>query len=493
MKNEDFTLQQDEDVLDTWFSSALFPFAALGWPRQTKDLEAFYPNTMLETGHDLIFFWVARMVMLGQQLTGKLPFRTVLFHPMVRGSHGKKMSKSLGNAIDPLDVISGISLQDIQSKLLEGNLTESELCISHELQKKQFPNGIPECGTDALRFAFCSLHLKGDDVSFDVATVLNFRHFCNKIWNALKFTLAALGNDFEPQPLESPDRFGVMDQWMLSRLFVVTRKADSGFRELDLASVTGALHHFWLQDFCRTYLETVKSVLRFGNAAEQHMVRQTLYHCTELGLRLIAPFMPFLAEELWQRLPVYCRPESICIASYPSPALLQPFEDLDLAREFEMVQEVIRTVLGLKANYNITRSKPKLLLECSEDVWLRAMHRFSNALHSLACCEQVKLMEPGQAAPAEAAVAIVAPGCKAFLLHDLVDIQQEITRLTNLGRQIEDKLQAMKHRTANPSYSTKVSDAVRARHATKISILQEELKATEQAKQLLKSQDLKRK
>uniref|UniRef100_A0A8C4WX18 valine--tRNA ligase n=1 Tax=Eptatretus burgeri TaxID=7764 RepID=A0A8C4WX18_EPTBU len=203
LKDEDFTLQQDEDVLDTWFSSALFPFAALGWPRQTKDLEAFYPNTMIETGHDLIFFWVARMAMLGQQLTGKLPFHTVLFHPMVRGAHGKKMSKSLGNAIDPLDVISGISCQDMQSKLLEGNLTESELCISHELQKKQFPNGIPECGTDALRFAFCSLHLKGEDVIFDVATVLNFRHFCNKIWNALKFTLAALGNDFEPQPLQS--------------------------------------------------------------------------------------------------------------------------------------------------------------------------------------------------------------------------------------------------------------------------------------------------
>ncbi|XP_031465980.1 valine--tRNA ligase, mitochondrial-like isoform X2 [Phasianus colchicus] len=198
----DIELQQDPDVLDTWFSSALFPFAALGWPEETPDLRRFYPTTLLETGSDLLFFWVARMVMLGQELTGHLPFSQVLLHSLVRDAAGRKMSKSLGNVIDPRDVIGGASLQELQEKLRRTVLDPHELAVASEGQKRQFPHGIPECGTDALRLALCSHNVHGDDIRLDVAAVLNQRHFCNKVWNAVKFVLASVGPHFIPRPPE---------------------------------------------------------------------------------------------------------------------------------------------------------------------------------------------------------------------------------------------------------------------------------------------------
>ncbi|XP_074542457.1 valine--tRNA ligase, mitochondrial isoform X2 [Halichoeres trimaculatus] len=195
MNPEDLTLTQDQDVLDTWFSSGLFPFAMLGWPQQTPDLQHFYPNSILETGSDLIFFWVARMVMLGTELTGQLPFRQVLLHAMVRDKHGRKMSKSLGNVIDPLDVIHGVSLERLEEKVNEGNLDPRERLVAIEAQRKDFHGGIPQCGTDALRFALCSHRMQGEAISLSVSQVLSCRHFCNKMWQTLRFTLAALENN----------------------------------------------------------------------------------------------------------------------------------------------------------------------------------------------------------------------------------------------------------------------------------------------------------
>ncbi|XP_039870439.1 valine--tRNA ligase, mitochondrial isoform X2 [Simochromis diagramma] len=195
LKPDAVTLTRDPDVLDTWFSSALFPFAMLGWPDQTADLQQFYPNSVLETGSDLIFFWVARMVMLGTELTGQLPFKQVLFHSLVRDKYGRKMSKSLGNVIDPLDVIHGVSLERLQGKVKEGNLDPREQLVAMEAQRKDFPAGIPECGTDALRFALCSHKMQGEDLSLSVAQVLSCRHFCNKMWQTLRFTLGVLSEN----------------------------------------------------------------------------------------------------------------------------------------------------------------------------------------------------------------------------------------------------------------------------------------------------------
>uniref|UniRef100_A0A673YN26 Valine--tRNA ligase, mitochondrial n=1 Tax=Salmo trutta TaxID=8032 RepID=A0A673YN26_SALTR len=279
------TLTQDPDVLDTWFSSGLFPFAMLGWPQQTSDLRQFYPNTILETGSDLIFFWVARMVMLGTELTGQLPFKQVLLHSLVRDKHGRKMSKSLGNVIDPLDVISGISLEvHTQSDLssLSGRETED---------LKDFPKGIPECGTDALRFALCSYKAQGEDISLSVSQVLSCRHFCNKMWQTVRFTLGEFLPPFLP----------FMDQWVCSRLYSTVLQCEQGFERYELHSVTAALHSFWLHSLCDIYLECIKPVLSQDSGAWQ-VVRAVLYHCVCVSLALLSPFMPFLTEELWQRL-----------------------------------------------------------------------------------------------------------------------------------------------------------------------------------------------
>uniref|UniRef100_A0A8C3IBX1 Valine--tRNA ligase, mitochondrial n=1 Tax=Chrysemys picta bellii TaxID=8478 RepID=A0A8C3IBX1_CHRPI len=314
---EEMELVRDADVLDTWFSSALFPFAALGWPRKVGDLQEFYPNSLLETGSDLLFFWVARMVMLGEQLTGELPFSQVFLHSLVRDAHGRKMSKSLGNVVDPLDVIHGASLQDLQGRLRDGNLDPQEVAIAMEGQRRDFPQGIPECGTDALRFALCSHRVQGDDINLDVATVLSSRHFCNKVWNAVRFTLGALGEGFVCP--SSP-----MDRWILSRLYHTAADCGQRFGEYELHLVTSTVHHFWLHNFCDVYLESVKPVLQSRDQSRILQTRQTLLSCADLGLRLLSPFMPYLTEELWQRLP---KPDadsapSICVAGYPSAGQL---------------------------------------------------------------------------------------------------------------------------------------------------------------------------
>ena len=196
---KEIVLNQDPDVLDTWFSSGLFPFSVLGWPDQTDELDVFYPGTLLETGHDIIFFWVARMVFFGQKLLGKLPFKTVFLHAMVRDAHGRKMSKSLGNTIDPMDVITGIALEDLHKSLYNSNLDPREIEKAKAGQRQDYPNGIPECGTDALRFALCAYTAQGRDINLDVLRVQGYRFFCNKLWNATKFALMYLGPNFQPK------------------------------------------------------------------------------------------------------------------------------------------------------------------------------------------------------------------------------------------------------------------------------------------------------
>jgi valyl-tRNA synthetase len=221
------TLVQDEDVLDTWFSSGLFPFSTFGWPNEEHpDFKAFYPNTTLETGWDILFFWVARMVMMGQQLTGKLPFKTVFLHAMVRDKYGEKMSKSKGNVIDPLEVINGCTLEELHQKVRDGNLPPKEVEAALKAQKLDFPKGIPECGADALRFGLLAYTVQGRDVNLDVNRVVGYRQFCNKLWNATRFALAHLTPDkYAPRPsldtvdeLAASPHLAVRDRWILSRL-----------------------------------------------------------------------------------------------------------------------------------------------------------------------------------------------------------------------------------------------------------------------------------
>lgn len=340
LKPEDITLTQDSDVLDTWFSSGLFPFAMLGWPEQTTDLQRFYPNSIVETGSDLIFFWVARMVMLGTELTGQLPFKQVLFHSLVRDKYGRKMSKSLGNVIDPLDVIHGVSLQRLVEKVKEGNLDPREQLVAMEAQKKDFPRGIPQCGTDALRFALCSHKMQGEDISLSISQVLSCRHFCNKMWQTLRFTLGVLGdNTTLVGTLEETTPLSSMDRWICSRLHSTILQCEQAFEAYELHIVTSTLCSFWVHSLCDVYLEYVKPVLvqqdgvtvvqtdRGHSGSTRQAASTVLYHCVSMSLALLSPFMPFITEELWQRLQSF-RPGagpgavSLCLQPYPRSSQL---------------------------------------------------------------------------------------------------------------------------------------------------------------------------
>ncbi|XP_046576234.1 valine--tRNA ligase-like [Haliotis rubra] len=257
----EITLQQDEDVLDTWFSSAIFPFSVHGWPQENADLTHFYPTSLLETGSDILFFWVARMVMMGLKLTNQLPFQEVLLHGILRDSHGRKMSKSLGNVIDPMDVIHGTTLQDLQEQLKKSNLDPSEVKRASEGQQKDFPQGIPQCGTDALRFTLCSYDFKSGEINMDITHARNYRHFCNKVWQAFRFVQTNLDEGFHPGAgLEFKGTYSGTDLWILSRLSHMIKSCDVNFATYDLHHVTRALHQFWLTEFSDVYLECVKPV-----------------------------------------------------------------------------------------------------------------------------------------------------------------------------------------------------------------------------------------
>ncbi|GFS07110.1 valine--tRNA ligase [Elysia marginata] len=322
-EERDVKVIQDEDVLDTWFSSSLLPFSALGWPLKTQDLGEFFPQQLLETGQDILFFWVARMVMLSLAFTGQLPFDKVLLHGMVRDAHGRKMSKSLGNVIDPLDIVHGISLENLNKRLEQGNLDPSELKLAKEGQRKDFPNGIPACGSDALRFTLCSYNVKNMDINFDITHAESRKKFCNKIWQSFKFLLSKLESDFMPQGEFKLSGFeNPTDLWILSRLSHMVHSCEVNFQSYDLHLVTSSLQQFWYQEFCDVYLEAVKPAFAQHEQDRAHVtaVCHILHLCADTFLRAAAPFMPFLCEELYQYMPVTEeKTSSVCIASYPLP------------------------------------------------------------------------------------------------------------------------------------------------------------------------------
>uniref|UniRef100_A0A8D1VJL2 Valine--tRNA ligase, mitochondrial n=1 Tax=Sus scrofa TaxID=9823 RepID=A0A8D1VJL2_PIG len=410
----ELTLERDPDVLDTWFSSALFPFSALGWPQETPDLARFYPLSLLETGSDLLLFWVGRMVMLGTQLTGQLPFSKVL-----------------------------------QEKLRDGNLDPAELAIAAAAQKKDFPHGIPECGTDALRFTLCSRGVLGGDLHLSVSEVLSFRHFCNKIWNALRFILNALGEKFIPQPLEELCPTSPMDAWILSCLARTAQECERGFLTRELALVTHALHHFWLHNLCDVYLEAVKPVL--SHSPRPPGPPQILFSCADVGLRLLAPLMPFLAEELWQRLPL--RPgnttaPSICVAPYPSAHSLEHWHQPELERRFSRVQEAVQALRALRATYQLTKARPRVLLQTSEPGEQGLFEAFLGPLSTLGHCGAVGFLPPGAAAPSSWAQASLSDTAQVYMeLQGLVDPQTHLPRLAARRQKLQKQLDSLLART----------------------------------------------
>lgn len=487
VSKEKISLKWDEDVLDTWFSSALFPFSIFGWPEKTQDLETFYPGTLLETGHDILFFWVARMVMMGTKLMGNLPFKEIYLHAMVRDAHGRKMSKSLGNVIDPVDVIRGITLEKLHALLEKGNLDPKEIATAKQGQKEDYPSGIPECGTDALRFALCAYTAQGRDINLDVLRVEGYRRFCNKMWNATKFALMVLGENFKPlEEFKLSGNEHPMDLWILSKLSNAVSKCEEGWPAYDFPTITTAIYSFWLYCLCDVYLEYAKPYVQ-NNHTRCDSIRQILYTCLDVGLRLISPFMPFISEELFQRLPRRKEgaPPSICVTAYPEKQDFPWFNE-ELEQTVDFVQVIINKARSMRSDYQLTKQRADVFLRCTDSKTAEDLENYTETIKTLSSSGEVKVLL-NDSPPAGCAMQTASEKCEVhMLLKGVVDTSKEISKLEQQKEKLTSQQSKLKEKMEADGYQTKVPENVRKSNSEKFANTETEIQKLEEAIRMFK-------
>ncbi|MDK8265335.1 valine--tRNA ligase [Pseudomonas oryzihabitans] len=465
----DIALRQDDDVLDTWFSSGLWTFSTLGWPEQTEALKTFHPTDVLVTGFDIIFFWVARMIMLSTHLTGQIPFKTVYVHGLVRDGQGQKMSKSKGNVLDPLDIVDGIDLDTLLEKRTSG-LMQPKLAEKIAKQTRaEFPDGIASYGTDALRFTFCSLATTGRDVKFDMGRVEGYRNFCNKLWNAANFVMENVegqdtGVNDEPVELSSVDR------WIISQLqrteAEVTRQLDA-FR-FDLA--TQALYEFVWDEYCAWYLELVKPVLWDENASieRQRGTRRTLARVLEVVLRLAHPFMPFITEEIWQRLKAPAGVQGETLMLQPWPVANEARIDAAAEGDIEWVKALMLGVRQIRGEMKISMAKRiDIIVANASAEDQRRLADFEPLLNKLAKLESVRVLAAGEEAPMSATT-LVGEMEVLVPMAGLIDKDAELTRLDKEIGRLEGEVKRVGGKLANEGFVAKAPAEVLEKERAKL-------------------------
>ncbi|KUJ06220.1 valyl-tRNA synthetase [Mollisia scopiformis] len=477
-----FTLKRDEDVLDTWFSAGLWPFATLGWPKNTHDFETLFPTSVLETGWDILFFWIARMIMFSIKLTGKVPFTEVFCHSLIRDSEGRKMSKSLGNVIDPQDVIEGIALEDLHKKLLLGNLNPLEVEKATKYQKTAFPDGIPECGTDALRFALVS-YTGASDVAFDIKVIHSYRKFCNKIYQATKYVLGHIGDDFVPRSSgKLTGKESLAERWILKKLTIAARDLNQAITDREFMKSTTIIYQYWYNQLCDVYIENSKAILQDGTPEEKRSARDTLYTSLESGLTLIHPFMPFLTEELWQRLPR--RPDdktpSIVLALYPSYDANMDDPAAEVA--YELVMDISRGIRSLLSEYSL-KGEGKVFVQTYTPTAHEIVGAQIQSIRSLSGkgIASMSILTATDPRPSGCVAFSISTDAAVFVhVKGRVDIDHEITRATKkldktkLG--IEKQLKIL----SDESYKEKVSKEVQQAEESRLKDLETQRKALEE-------------
>lgn len=468
--NEKYTLEQDEDVLDTWFSSGLWPFSTLGWPDKTQDMKDFYPMSLLETGWDILFFWVARMIMLGMKMTGDVPFTEVFCHSLVRDAQGRKMSKSLGNVIDPLDVIAGIPLKDLHAKLRTGNLDPLEIKKAEEGQQISFPTGIPECGTDAMRFALCAYTTGGRDINLDILRVEGYRKFCNKIYQATKFALMRLGDDYVPPASAKPTgKESLVEKWILHKLSDASKITNEALENRDFLASTNAIYNFWLYEFCDVYIENSKFLILEGTPEQQKSARDTLYNSLEAALKLIHPFMPYISEELWQRIPR--RPNdttpSIVVSSYPE--FEEAAHDPKAAAAYELVLDVAKGARSILAQYNILKNGTILVQAFTDETKAIIAEQEASILSLVKGATKLEVLGANDAVPSGSVVFVISPEISVYaIVKGHVDFDAEINKANQKIAKIEKSKASLEKQTLVKDYEIKVKQEVRDTNSKKL-------------------------
>jgi len=448
---DDIKLRQDNDVLDTWFSSALWPFATMGWPNETPELEKFVPSSVLVTGFDIIFFWVARMIMMTLKFTGKVPFKEIYITGLIRDEHGDKMSKSKGNVLDPIDLIDGIGIDDLVAKRTSGMMNPK---IANKIEKrtrKEYAEGIESYGTDALRATFCALASTSRDINFDLGRVEGYRNYCNKLWNAARYVL--MNSEGEDCGKENTQfELSIADEWIISKLQDTIATFEKHINEYRFDLATQALYEFSRGDYCDWYLELSKPILYSDeySAEQKRGTRHTLVNVLESMMRLLHPMMPFITEEIWQRLKpmVNTSSDSIMISSFP--VFDESKRSAKALADLKWLQDVIVAVRNIRGELNVSPGKPvKVLLKNVNDNDTRCLQEYRGFLSALAKLDSIEIageIVPPSATAIAGQLEIMVP------LAGLIDVGAEVARLEKEIDKLQKDTQRLAGKLSNAKF-----------------------------------------
>ena len=446
-------LIQDDDVLDTWFSSALWPFSSLGWPDETYDLKTFYPTNVLVTGFDIIFFWVARMVMMGLKFMNEIPFKEIYIHGLIKDKNGQKMSKSKGNILDPIDLIDGISLDELLDKRVQGLMQpEMEKRIINDT-KKEFPNGIPDFGTDALRFNFAIQASTGRDIRLDLKRVEGYRNFCNKIWNASRF-IKMNTNDFELLETQDTDGHSV-DQWIQSKFAETIDEVERQLSQYRFDLAATAMYEFVWNDFCDWYIELSKALINEPEIkrSQKDYTKNNLIKMLDAILRMLHPTIPFITEEVWQSLSEENKNRSIMKADFPSSENWKA--DPAIAANTEWLKSFVSSVRQIRSEMNISpKQSIKIIVDDASNSDIERLKLFESFISNMGSVESIIHKEGADDLP-KSAIALLNKMKIYIPLEGLVDIEEEKARLQRKLSNLNQDLKSVENRLSNDAFVEK--------------------------------------